>query len=96
MKKHFRNLFIALDRFFNVLLFGGRPDDTISLNAAKAEVFGKKWGCYFCKILHWIDHGHCRRVLNNEPTKTAAGLRLMAALFILVAVVFNLLHYLIF
>jgi hypothetical protein len=90
MKNWLRNLTLALDRFLNVLLFFGRADETISYNAAIAEKKGKKWGCMFCKFLHWVDHGHCARTLRNEETGDDAGLRFLALLLVVFYVIMRI------
>jgi hypothetical protein len=83
MRNYLRNLTLALDRFLNVVFFYGKADETISYNAATAEKNGKKWGCLFCKFLHWVDHNHCERTLRDEQTGDMAGLRLLGLLLVL-------------
>ena len=76
MKEYLRNVALAFDKFLNVLLLNGEPKETISTHSAREALAGKKWACYLCKFLHWVDHHHCQRTLNGENTKMAAGLRL--------------------
>ena len=87
MKQYLRNLTLALDRFLNVLLLGGRPDETISYNAAIAEKKGKKWGCYLCKFFHWVEHHHCTKTFNNQQTGDDAGLRFLVLLLLVFYVI---------
>jgi len=51
---------VALDQLANAIL-GGNPDETISSRAYKASLKGKAWGCVLCRLLDWIDPGHCER-----------------------------------
>jgi hypothetical protein len=88
MKRYLRNLTLALDRFLNVLLFCGKPDETISQHTAYAKVTGKKWACVFCKFLHWVDHRHCDKVFTDEPTSEDAGLRFFVLLFIVLLILY--------
>lgn len=58
MKDYLFNFLIAIDQLLNTIL-GGFPDETLSSRAGKARNNGKKWGCYFCKVLDAIDKNHC-------------------------------------
>lgn len=69
-------------------LFGGRPDTTISLTAARAEVRGERWGCVLCAWLHaTLRQRHCMRTLDGEPmsgfAQVSAAVQI-AAVFVVV------------
>lgn len=49
---------IAFDRLMNAAA-NGDPDETISSRADRAQKEGRTWGCVLCRILDWIDPGHC-------------------------------------
>jgi hypothetical protein len=61
MNGYLFNILVSVDQFTNTL-FGGNPDDTISLRAAKAKAKGEQWGCVLCKVLDWFDKDHCDKV----------------------------------
>jgi hypothetical protein len=65
MGRYFLNLLIALDQTGNAI-FGGYPDETISLRAARARDKGERWGCVLCKLLELIVPNHCT---NTERSK---------------------------
>jgi hypothetical protein len=69
LKKYFWNVLIALDQLANTLL-GGDPDETISSRAGKRQRSGKLAYC-ICRVLHWIDRGHCDRVIEADEGKDA-------------------------
>lgn len=51
---------MAYDQLANTAL-GGHEDETLSSRAAKARLRGKSWGRMLCRVLGWIDPGHCDR-----------------------------------
>jgi hypothetical protein len=81
------NFTMALDCFLNAV-FGGLYNEQISLRVANAEKRGKKWACYFCKFLHWIDRNHCDRTLRGERTGYGAGFRFLVLLSLLFYLIF--------
>lgn len=85
---YLRTLFDQLDCWL-CALFGGEPDTTISLTAARAQRRGKLWGCWLCWWLHQtLRQRHCERVLAGETTtgfgafSAATQLALLAAAII--------------
>lgn len=70
MKKYITNVAVAVDQLGNALL-GGDPDETISSRAAKAALKGATWGCVLCRLLDYLDPGHCVR--NIERDEGRAG-----------------------
>ena len=63
---HYISLFAA-----KLLHYAGVLDNpynrTLSALAADANVAGRPWGCYLCKLLHWfVERKHCEKTLNNE------------------------------
>ena len=62
--RYLLNWLILLDQAGNTLA-GGSPNETISERAAKARNEGKEWGCVLCKVLNWINPGHCDNALTS-------------------------------
>jgi hypothetical protein len=62
--RYLLNWLILLDQAGNTLA-GGSPNETISERAAKARNAGRKWGCVLCRILGWINPGHCDTALTS-------------------------------
>jgi hypothetical protein len=62
--RYFLNYAVLLDEATNTVL-GGSPNETISERAAKARNAGRKWGCVLCKVLNWINPGHCDNALTS-------------------------------
>lgn len=62
--RYLLNWLILLDQAGNTLA-GGSPNETISERAAKARNEGKEWGCILCKVLNWINPGHCDNALTS-------------------------------
>jgi hypothetical protein len=62
--RYLLNLLILLDQAGNTLT-GGSPNETISERAAKARNEGKEWGCVLCRVLNWINPGHCDNALTS-------------------------------
>jgi hypothetical protein len=62
--RYLLNWLILLDQAGNTLT-GGSPNETISERAAKARNAGRKWGCLLCKLLGWINPGHCDAALTS-------------------------------
>jgi hypothetical protein len=66
-------VFVQLDCFLGAL-FGGPEDTSISLDAARARLEGKPWGCWLCKWLHHsLRTNHCQRTLESQPTSGRAA-----------------------
>ena len=53
-----RSVALAIDRLGNAL---GHGDDreTISERASRARARGAWWGQRLCRVLDWMDPGHC-------------------------------------
>lgn len=49
---------IALDQLGNATT-GGSEDETISSRAGRLRKEGRSWACMLCKLLDWLQHGHC-------------------------------------
>jgi hypothetical protein len=64
VSRYFLNYAVLLDEAANTVL-GGSPNETISERAAKARNAGRKWGCVLCKVLNWINPGHCDNALTS-------------------------------
>jgi hypothetical protein len=62
--QYFLNYAILLDEAANTV-FGGSPNETISERAAKARNAGRRWGCILCRVLGWINPGHCDTALTS-------------------------------
>ena len=67
MSRYVLNTLIALDQFFNCLLGGNNPDETISSAVGRRAVAGKRWALAAewaidrLFVLLGADAGHCRR-----------------------------------
>jgi hypothetical protein len=63
-----RNIFIALDRLFNVLLLGS-CDETISERTERLRASGSRTGCAMCKAMsiafRFLRKDHCQYALEN-------------------------------
>lgn len=64
-----RRVWLALDQLGNVVIFRGDEDETISSNAAKANIRGEFWGRALCMLLNWLDPGHCPRAIEPDEGK---------------------------
>jgi hypothetical protein len=49
---------VAADECANAA-FKGDSGETISSRAAKAQRRGERWGCVLCRVLDWVNPGHC-------------------------------------
>lgn len=58
------NWLLWLDEGLNTLT-GGSPNETVSERAAKARNAGRRWGCVLCRMLDWIQWGHCDNALTS-------------------------------
>ena len=54
------NVLVSVDQFVNTLT-GGDPDETLSGRSRRAKEHGRWWGRVMCRLLNWIDPGHCDR-----------------------------------
>lgn len=64
IERYLLNWLILIDQAGNTLA-GGSPNETISERAAKARNEGREWGCLLCKMLGWINPGHCDNALTS-------------------------------
>lgn len=52
---------IAHDQLANAAA-NGDPDETISSRANRGRTERQKnWGCRLCRVLDWLDPGHCEK-----------------------------------
>lgn len=60
-------LLLCLDQFFNVLLWNGSQDETISSHIQRRKDKGTvtKIECLICKILNKIESSHCRKSIGE-------------------------------
>ena len=70
--KHFVNILIGIDQFFNALI-AGHPDETISSRAGKwvranSQAKGGVW-YWLCRGLHLIDKNHCIDAIEEDENK---------------------------
>ena len=87
---YLRNTGLALDRFLNCLLLAGDPADTVSVHAAHEQANGRRWACVLCKWLSMtVERDHCTKTLADDvPTKTAASVRGLAQMILVVVVLY--------
>lgn len=68
---------VALDQFANALfgpalnrVFGARrfgdPDETLSSVFGKEVETGNHRARWVCRLLHWIDRGHCEKSIEKD------------------------------
>ena len=82
--RYWRNVILALDMAFNAI-FGGLPNETMSLRAARAADRNSRPGCLVCVVLGFlIECDHCGRTLRGQDTVGGAAIK--AALLILMPV----------
>jgi hypothetical protein len=65
---YFRRLFVSVDQLLNVI-FGGDEDETISSRIAKDTRRGRKFACFLCRILDWLDPDHCEKAIERDEGK---------------------------
>ena len=91
MLPYIHTLFDQLDCFL-CAIFGGAPDTTISLAAAKAKRNRRLWGCWLCAWLHFsLRQHHCERTIKGEPLGAYALVCAGCQLALLFAAIFYLL-----
>lgn len=84
---------LAIDELLNVLVFNGRPDQTISLHAAISARGGKRWACVLCRLLSLlVERDHCEKQFQPGPTPLTAALRAATCLAVLVLPFIGALH----
>ncbi|MDH3324068.1 MAG: hypothetical protein OEL89_00355 [Candidatus Peregrinibacteria bacterium] len=64
-KAYLWRILLSIDQFFNVLIFNGYEDETISSHAGKKR-HRKKWACLLCKILDFVDKKHCAKSIELD------------------------------
>ena len=57
-------LALAFDQLGNAAT-GGSEDETISSRAGRARRDGRRWAIILCRILDWLDPGHCERSIGT-------------------------------
>lgn len=57
-------LLVSYDWLFNAAA-NDYERQPISARAAKARRDGKRWGCWLCKLLDYIDKDHCNKNLGG-------------------------------
>lgn len=57
-------LLVSYDWLFNAAA-NDYERQPISARAAKARRDGKRWGCWLCKLLDYIDDDHCNKNLGG-------------------------------
>lgn len=68
-KNRFWRTLLALDQLLNVVVFNGDEDETVSSNAGKAALQGRRWGCVLCRILDVFDRDHCTKAIEADEGK---------------------------
>ncbi len=61
MKRWLFNILYNADRFISSVLLGRNPQDTLSSRLARNRDNGGWIGKVGCRILDWLDPGHCKR-----------------------------------
>lgn len=60
------NVLVAIDQALGALAPRSLPGETISARAATARAHGHRWGCWLCRVLDWIEEGHCAAAIAND------------------------------
>ena len=55
---------VGLDQLLNALL-DGDPDETVSSRAGRREFISPRISRWLCRLLDWLDPGHCDRVIGK-------------------------------
>lgn len=63
LKRYLLNILIVLDIAVNALVLLGSPYETISSRAGKAQLKQQRWGCVLCRVLDWLQKGHCKTAM---------------------------------
>lgn len=58
------NIILGYDILGNATT-GGAKGELISERAYKVSLEGRRWGCLLCKLLNWLDPGHCERSIRS-------------------------------
>lgn len=67
LKRGAFNVLVSLDQLGNTIA-GGDPDETISSRAGKNN--GKaRWATWLCKLLNFLDPGHCDKAIEPDEGK---------------------------
>ena len=61
--RYLMNILLLLDLAANTVL-GGDPQETLSSRFAKAAQDSKWYGRWACRLLGWVDPGHCQKALD--------------------------------
>ena len=67
-KRHYLlRLLLVIDQFFNVLLWNGSQDETISSHVGRRVLSGKAniFERILCRILSKLDNNHCRKSIGE-------------------------------
>jgi hypothetical protein len=62
-RSRFNRALLAIDQLFNVLLFNGSQDETISSHIYRKIKNGKanRFEIYLCKLLERFESNHCKK-----------------------------------
>lgn len=66
-RSRINRLLLAIDQLFNVLLWNGSMDETISshIQRRKDKGIATKFDCLVCKILNMIESSHCKKSIGE-------------------------------
>lgn len=72
---YWRNVAIGLDLFVSAVL-AGKPDETISGRAGRAQQQGKLWGKIAAPIIDWIMRNpqHCQLAIQGDIRRATAAI----------------------
>lgn len=65
---------VAFDQLVQAAANKGIPGETISARAGKAAARGRPWGCVLCRLLDWIEPGHCQGAIQHDRERAQAVL----------------------
>ena len=55
---------LAYDQLGNATT-GGDVDETISSRAGRLKKEGRGWACVLCRVLEWLEKGHCDKSIGT-------------------------------
>lgn len=59
-----RRIAVSYDQLGNAA-FGGGEDETISSRAGRLRREGRGWACVLCRVLDWLNPGHCEKSIGT-------------------------------
>jgi hypothetical protein len=89
---YFEAVGTQLDCLLCAVIFGikGR---TISMHAALEELTGKRWACWLCGLLNWVQQNHCADQRAGVAMPLPSYIRAFIGLIALTLILFGIGYY---